>query len=67
MTMTRLTEAQERVLLRKHATGDFGKHTWSTIRALFVYGMLTETDDRRVIVTERGLEYLRRWHAYIRS
>ena len=51
-----LSPAQERVLLRKHLTGDFGKHAWSTIQSLITAGYLADNHGR-LQVTPKGRAY----------
>lgn len=51
-----LSPAQERLLLRKHLTGDIGKHAWSTIESLIANGYLADRGGR-LEVTPKGKSY----------
>ena len=51
-----LSDAEAKVLLHKHATGDFGKHTWSTIKALMNKGYLAE-EGKNLVVTAKGKQW----------
>ena len=64
--MKRLPPAQETVLLRKHLTGDFGKHRFSTVRALLDAGMLRERN-HELALTDKGRAYCDEHHLSIRS
>jgi len=55
--MPRLTGPQERALLRKHLTGDFGWHTWPPIEVLLREGYLAVNEEGDVIVTQKGIDY----------
>lgn len=61
----RLPKAQEAILLRYHTTGDFGKHTWASVKGLLDAGMIEETPNRKLVITRKGREYCDKWHAYI--
>jgi hypothetical protein len=61
----RLPAAQERRLLRKHLTGDFGPGTWPTIAALIKGGYVSETQGK-LIVTEKGRKYCDEHHQDIK-
>lgn len=53
----RLTSAQERLLLRKHLTGDFGRvKNFESIRILLEAGYLQEAGTN-LVVTQKGREY----------
>jgi hypothetical protein len=60
--MARLTPAQERRLLRKHLTGDFGPGDWRSIEALIDAGMI-QIDGKWLLVTRKGREYCDKHHA----
>lgn len=63
-TITRiLSPAQERRLLRRHTTGDFGAGAWSTIQSLADYGMIVLDPRGFVYVTKRGTAYCDAYHA----
>jgi hypothetical protein len=49
----KLSDAEANVLLLKHATGDFGKHKWSTIKSLIKKGMLAEVG-KNLVITKNG-------------
>jgi hypothetical protein len=58
----RLTQAQERLLLRKHLTGDFGVvKSFDSIRILLGAGYLQE-DGCNLVVTKKGREYCDTYH-----
>jgi hypothetical protein len=60
--MTELTPAQGRVLLYKFDTGDFGEHTWPTVKFLLDNGYLTCNYSRRIDVTSQGREWCLEHH-----
>ena len=61
----RIPGAQERALLRKHLTGDFGVHCWLTIDALMRRGLVAEKG-KLLVVTDAGRAYCDCNHASIR-
>lgn len=64
MTVSRiLSPAQERRLLRRHTTGDFGGGAWSTIQSLVDRGMIVLHPRGFVYVTRRGEAYCNAYHA----
>lgn len=53
-----LSPPQERALLRKHLTGDFGPHRWSVIEALIAGGYVVEHEHGKTLaVTPKGQAY----------
>lgn len=61
----KLTPVQERLLLRKHLTGDFGPvENFKSIRTLLKTGYLEERG-KKLLVTKKGRAYCEMNHAQI--
>ena len=57
-----LSEPQERALLQKHLSGDFGRVCWPTVRSLLDAGMVAEAG-KNIVVTADGRAYCDEYHA----